>query len=70
MPLTVFLRGIKGKETGVYYVDSTAIEVCHIKREKRHKVFKGLASKGKNSMGWFFGLSSTTLILQWRVPNP
>lgn len=55
LPLAVFLSGIKGKETGIYYVDSTSIEVCNIKREKRHKVFKGLASKGKNSMGWFFG---------------
>ena len=45
----------KGRETGIYYIDSTSIEVCHIKREKRHKVFKGLAAKGKNSMGWFFG---------------
>ncbi len=55
MPLTIFLSGIKGKETGIYYVDSTSLEVCHIKREKRHKVFKGMATKGKNSMGWFFG---------------
>ena len=29
--------------------------VCHNLREKRHKVFKGLASKGKTSTGWFFG---------------
>lgn len=55
LPLTVFLNGLKGKETGIYYVDSTSIEVCHIKREKRHKVFAGMANKGKNSMGWFFG---------------
>lgn len=55
MPLTIFLSGIKGKETGIYYVDSTSLEVCHIKREKRHKVFKGMATKGRNSMGWFFG---------------
>jgi hypothetical protein len=55
MPLAVFLNGIKGEETGIYYVDSTSIKVCHIKREKRHKVFKGLATKGKSSMGWFFG---------------
>jgi hypothetical protein len=55
MPLVVFLAGLKGRETGLYYVDSTSIEVCHIKREKSHKVFKGLATKGKNSMGWFFG---------------
>ena len=32
------------------------LDVCHTKREKRHKVFKGIAGKGKNSMGWFFGL--------------
>ena len=55
MPLVIFLSGLKGRETGLYYVDSTSIEVCHIKREKGHKVFKGLATKGKNSMGWFFG---------------
>ena len=55
MPLTIFLSGIKGRETGIYYVDSTSLEVCNIKREKRHKVFKGMATKGRNSMGWFFG---------------
>lgn len=32
MPLTVFLNSLKGKETGLYYVDSTSIEVCNIKR--------------------------------------
>lgn len=37
------------------YIDSTAIEVCHVKREKQHKVFKKIARKGKNSMGFFFG---------------
>ena len=56
MPLTIFLHGITGKETGIYFADSTSLAVCHIKREKRHKVFKGIAGKGKNSMGWFFGL--------------
>lgn len=56
LPLTVFFNGLKGKETGIYYVDSTSIEVCHIKREKQHKVFAGMATKGKTSMGWFFGL--------------
>ena len=56
MPLTVLLHGLEAQETGIYYVDSTSIEVCHIRREKRHKVFKGLATKGKNSMGWFFGM--------------
>ena len=31
--------------------------VCHNLREKRHKVFKRLAKKGKTSTGWFFGFS-------------
>jgi hypothetical protein len=62
MPLTVFLSGLRGRETGLYYVDSTSIDVCNIKRAKRHKVFKGIASKGKNSMGWFFGLKLHLII--------
>ena len=56
MPLTVFLHGLRGKETGIYFADATSIKVCNCKRARRHKVFQGLASKGKNSMGWFFGL--------------
>ncbi len=56
MPLTIFLHGINGKETGIYFADSTSIKVCHNRRERSHKVFKGYAEKGKNSMGWFFGL--------------
>ncbi len=43
------------KQTGLAYVDSTCIQVCHNKRTSRHKVFKGLAELGKSTMGWFFG---------------
>lgn len=45
MPLSVFFCGLKGKETGIYYVDSTTIEVCHIKREKDIKYSKDLLPK-------------------------
>lgn len=38
-----------------YVIDSKKLEVCHIKREHGHKVFKDVATKGKSSMGWFFG---------------
>lgn len=62
MPLTVFLKGIQGKKTGIYYSDSTSIEVCNIKRESRHKVFKGLAAKTRSSMGWFFGFKLHLII--------
>ncbi|GHV51121.1 transposase [Bacteroidia bacterium] len=44
-----------GKCSGISFIDSTPLRACHIKREHNHKVFKGLATKGKSSMGWFFG---------------
>jgi hypothetical protein len=55
IPLTIFMYLNRGKETGIYFVDSSAMEVCHIKREHQHKVFKKLAQKGKTTTGWFFG---------------
>lgn len=42
--------------TGHYYIDSKKLEACHLKRERSHRVFKGIARKGKTSTGWFFGL--------------
>ncbi len=55
IPLLCFLNSVLGKETGIYIIDSTDLAVCHILREKRHRVFKGVATKGKTSTGWFFG---------------
>ena len=45
-----------GKQTGQGYIDSTKLEVCDTHRIHSHKVFKGIASRGKTSTGWFFGL--------------
>jgi hypothetical protein len=50
------------KQTGINYVDSTYIPVCHNKRTYKHKVFKGLAALGKSSMGWFFGMKLHLII--------
>ena len=56
IPIAVFLQlCCLGQCTGISFIDSTPIRVCHIKREKSHKVFKGLAAKGKSTIGWFFG---------------
>ena len=55
IPLCQFLNTRKGKSSGVSYIDSTPIAVCHNKRIYRHKVFDGLAQRGKSSMGWFYG---------------
>lgn len=56
IPMTVFLQmACLGKCSGISFIDSTLLKVCHIKREKQNKVFKGIASKGGSTMGWFFG---------------
>jgi hypothetical protein len=56
LPMVIFLQiCCLGKCTGISFIDSTHIRVCHTKREKSHKVFKGLATKGKSTIGWFFG---------------
>ncbi|TFH93731.1 transposase, partial [Porphyromonas levii] len=44
-----------GECTGISFVDSTPLRACHIKRERSHKTMKGLATKGKCTMGWFYG---------------
>jgi Transposase DDE domain len=54
-PLMVLLHSLSGEETGIYCVDSSKLAVCHNRRLHRHKVFNGLAARGKTSMGWFFG---------------
>ena len=40
---------------GLAFVDSTKLPVCANSRIHSHKVFKGLAKRGKDSVGWFFG---------------
>jgi len=44
------------KRTGLYFIDSKKLEVCHLKRQHSHKVFQDYARKGVSSVGWFFGL--------------
>lgn len=55
-PLIVFAQVYSGKRTGIYYIDSTCLPACHIKRSKRHKTFGNIAQYGRTSVGWFFGL--------------
>jgi hypothetical protein len=56
VPLMVLLHSLSGEPTGIYFADATKLAVCHNRRIHRHKVFKGLAARGKTSMGWFYGL--------------
>ena len=63
MHLAIFLKTCcLGKCTGISYIDSTPLRSCHIKREKQHKVFKGIAQKGQCSLGWFYGFKLHIII--------
>ncbi|MDE1486574.1 IS982 family transposase [Xenorhabdus bovienii] len=55
IPLSSFFTHLKGKPTGIEFIDSTSIKVCHNLRIPRHKVFKETAARGKGTMGWFYG---------------
>jgi len=41
--------------TGISFIDSFALKVCHVRRISSHKIFRNLAQKGKTSVGWFYG---------------
>lgn len=63
LPLLVFVKQVLlGKCTGVNFVDSTPMRVCRNQRIHCHKVFKGIAMRGKCSMGWFFGFKLHIII--------
>ena len=44
-----------GRCTGITFVDSTMIPICHNLRRYANKVFKGIATDGKGTMGWCHG---------------
>lgn len=54
-PLCAYLQTCCGACTGISFVDSTALAVCHNRRIRHHRVFRDLAQRGKTSMGWFYG---------------
>ena len=54
-PLCAYLFSCYGRCTGISFIDSTPITVCHNRRIHSHDVFEGIAQRGKSSVGWFFG---------------
>lgn len=63
MPMTLFLKTCcLGDSTGISFVDSTPVRVCKPKRIKNNKVFKGIATTGKSTMGWFHGFKLHIII--------
>ncbi len=56
VPMYFFTQSLSKTKTGCYFMDATAIKVCNVKRSYAHQVFKSIATKGKTSTGWFFGM--------------
>lgn len=56
VPLAIYLKTrATGSCTGISFIDSTPLRVCHNRRIHSHKVFAGLAQRGQCSIGWFYG---------------
>jgi hypothetical protein len=55
VPLLAYLQSRYGNCTGISFIDSTSLKVCHPKRISGHRVFAADAKRGKSSMGWFYG---------------
>ena len=55
VPLCGSLSTRKGRDTGIAFIASTPLAVCDHHRLATHKVFEGLATRGKTSMGRFYG---------------
>jgi hypothetical protein len=49
IPLIFYLNTRKGQCTGLSFIDTMGIPICHNKRAKRNKVFEGLSQWGKSS---------------------
>ena len=60
--LCLFIHCQHKSQTGLYFIDSTTLAVCHYKRAASNRVFRGLAKKSKSTMSWFFGFKLHILI--------
>jgi hypothetical protein len=55
VPLCAYLQSCYGPCTGISFIDSTPVTVCHNRRIGQHRVFAHVARRGKNSVDWFYG---------------
>ena len=62
IPITILLQQLTGEESGIYFIDSTKLQICHNKRTNSNRVFGRLAKIGKSSYGWFMGYKLHLLI--------
>lgn len=54
--VNILLRLNRKYSGSIKLVDATSIPVCRNIRINQHKVMKDIATRGKDSIGWFYGL--------------
>lgn len=55
-PLAIYLKtSCLAPCTGLSFIDSTPLKVCHNLRIRQNKVFADYAARGHSSTGWFYG---------------
>ena len=55
---------MKDQQSNYLWIDSTILPVCKNQRIQRHKALSTIATRGKSSMGWFFGCKLHLLMNQ------
>lgn len=69
--LFAYLKGFGlGDCTGITFVDSTPLRVCHNIRIHQHRVFRGIAQRGQCSIGWFYGLFAALIAYNFNEKKP
>ncbi len=58
----ILMQRVRRKGRKYHFVDSTPLEVCSNQYRFSAKLFKGLASAGKNMHGWFWGFKLHLII--------
>lgn len=63
VPMMLFLKyRCLGQCSGISFIDSTHMKVCHNRRIHQHKTFAAFAQRGFCSIGWFYGFKLHLII--------
>ncbi len=62
LPWAADLHTQLGTCTGLSFIDSTKLAVCHTARIGQHRVLAGRARRGQTSVGWFFGFKRHVVV--------
>ena len=67
LPLSLFVLCICSKIScmGISFVDSTILDVCDSHKIQQHKIFEGIAKRGKNSTEWFYDFNLHLVIHEY-----